>query len=89
MVSFCRHGHFESLVIVMNFTPVPRSGYRIGVPKAGRYQVLLNTDSEEFGGSGQNPTPQAAEATPWHGQEASLTLDLPGLSAVVLKHNGG
>jgi len=88
VVSFCRHGHFETLVVVFNFTPVPRPGYRIGVPAAGRYQVLLNSDSEEFGGSGQNPAPTTAEETPWHGQAASLSLDLPGLTAVVLKHVG-
>ena len=88
VISFCRHGHFETLVVVMNFTPVPRPGYRIGVPQPGRYQVLLNTDSAEFGGSGQNPAPTTAEPTPWHGQAASLSLDLPALGAVVLKHGG-
>ncbi|MFP4251336.1 MAG: 1,4-alpha-glucan branching protein GlgB [Guyparkeria sp.] len=85
VISFRRNGHFETVVAVFNFTPVPRPGYRIGVPEPGRYQVLLNTDSEGFGGSGHNPSPSTGEATPWHDQPASLTLDLPGLSAVVLK----
>ena len=88
VISFRRNGHFETVVVVINFTPVERAGYRIGVPEPGRYQVLLNTDSEGFGGSGRNPSPGTAEATPWHDQPASLTLDLPGLSAVILKHGG-
>lgn len=88
VISFCRHGHFETVVVVFNFTPVDRPGYRIGVPEAGRYQVLLNTDSEGFGGAGHNPSPGTAETTPWHDQPCSLSLDLPGLSAIVLKHGG-
>ncbi|MBN2872851.1 MAG: 1,4-alpha-glucan branching protein GlgB [Halothiobacillaceae bacterium] len=88
VISFYRHGDDESLVVVMNFTPVTRSDYRIGVPRTGRYQVLLNTDGEAFGGGGHDPSPTAADDTPWHGQPASLELDLPGLSAVILKHGG-
>ncbi|HSH83978.1 MAG TPA: 1,4-alpha-glucan branching protein GlgB [Guyparkeria sp.] len=88
VISFARHGHFETLVVVFNFTPVPRPQYRIAVPRSGRYRVLLNTDSEGFGGAGNNPAPAEATSTPWHGQPACLTLDLPGLSAVILKHSG-
>ena len=76
------------LSVIFNFTPVERPAYRIGVPEAGRYQVLLNTDSEGFGGAGHNPSPDTADATPWHDQPCSLTIDLPGLSAVVLKRGG-
>ena len=85
VISFLRHGHFQSVVVVFNFTPVDRPGYRIGVPHAGRYQVMLSTDSEGFGGSGRDPAPATAEETPLHGQPATLEIDLPGLSAVVLK----
>lgn len=88
IISFCRHGHFESVVVVMNFTPVDRPGYRIGVPTPGRYQVLLCSDSEGFGGGGHNPAPSSAENEGLHGQPCSLSLDLPGLSAVVLKPVG-
>ena len=85
VISFLRHGHFQTLLVVFNFTPVDRPGYRVGAPRPGRYQVALCTDSEGFGGSGQNPAPTTAVEEPFHGQPCNLTIDLPGLSAVVLK----
>ncbi len=74
------------VIVALNLTPVPRPGYRIGVPQPGRYVELLNTDSGEFGGSG---VPSGlgrqgldAEAEPYHGREQSLALTLPPLAAV-------
>ena len=75
---------------VFNWTPVLREGYRIGAPVAGTWQVLLNTDADDFGGSGTGPTGAIeTEATRAHGMEQSFTLSLPPLGAVVLKRAAG
>lgn len=73
-------------VIVANFTPVVRQGYRVGVPEPGYYHEVLNTDSEWYGGGNvHNDGGRPAEAVPWHGHPYSLDLTLPPLAAVVLK----
>ncbi|MDR2838609.1 MAG: 1,4-alpha-glucan branching protein GlgB [Azonexus sp.] len=74
------------VVIVLNFTPQPRYGYRIGVPQAGRYRERLNSDSAWYGGSNLGNS-GALEATsdPWREWPASLTLTLPPLAALVLE----
>ncbi|MCY1260593.1 1,4-alpha-glucan branching enzyme GlgB [compost metagenome] len=71
------------VLVVLNFTPVPRNGYRIGVPTAGTWQVLLNSDSEAYAGSGagsQGALETTADAA--HGQPHSLLLDVPPLGAL-------
>ena len=76
-------------LVVCNFTPVPRRGYRIGVPRAGRWAELLNSDAPLYGGSGVgNAGAVATEAVPAHGEAQSLSLTLPPLSTVVLKWTG-
>ena len=80
---FARDGSF--VVVVCNFTPVPRHGYRIGVPQTGTYRELLNTDSEYYGGSNLgNGNGLSASASPWMNRPASLRLNLPPLAVVVL-----
>jgi len=83
VVSLARRArHSERLTVaVVNFTPVPRSGYRLGVPKAGRYREILNTDAEMFGGSnmGNCGTVQSDEAG-HHGRPASVVITLPPLA---------
>ena len=70
-----------------NFTPVPRHGYRVGVPKAGRWRELISTDAAYYGGSDQgNLGAVGAEGDPMHGHDHSLPLTLPPLGAVFLKH---
>ena len=71
----------------MNFTPVPRYDYRIGVPDTGHYYEILNTDSSYYGGSNMGNWPRAAEPLPWMGFGKSILLDLPPLAAVFLKVN--
>jgi 1,4-alpha-glucan branching enzyme len=72
-------------VVVLNFTPVPRHGYRLGVPHSGAYAERLNTDSALYGGSDMgNGGLVAAERQPWMGLPASLVLNLPPLAALVL-----
>jgi 1,4-alpha-glucan branching enzyme len=73
-------------VIVTNFTPVPRPGYRIGVPAAGWYRELLNSDAEIYGGSNMgNDGGVHTEDLPAHGFEHSLRLTIPPLGFVLLK----
>ena len=72
-------------VIVCNFTPVPRHGYRVGVPRPGRYREVLNGDALDYGGSGiGNGGGVDSEPSPRHGQAHSLALTLPPLAALVL-----
>ncbi len=74
------------LVFCCNFTPVPREEYRIGVPEAGAYREILNTDSELFGGSNMgNAGRVEAETVPMHGHPQSLELTLPPLAVVVFE----
>jgi 1,4-alpha-glucan branching enzyme len=73
------------VVCACNFSPVPRPDYRIGLPRGGRWQELLNTDSEFYGGSGVgNLGGVAAEAKPWHEQPFSAEVTLPPLGVVWL-----
>jgi 1,4-alpha-glucan branching enzyme len=73
-------------VIVTNFTPVPRPGYRIGVPASGWYRELLNSDAEIYGGSNMgNDGGVSTEDLPTHGFEQSLRLTVPPLGFVLLK----
>lgn len=77
-------GHI--VVVVCNFTPVPRQGYRIGVPLPGRYVERLNTDDVQYGGSGvDNGGAVLAEPTSWHGRTHSLPLTLPPLATLILE----
>ncbi len=76
----------EALVILCNFSPIHREGYRVGVPVAGRYEVLLNSDEERFGGSGKgDKAPLRSEKIPCHGQEQSIAIDLPPMSGVIYR----
>ena len=76
----------EFVVVVSNFTPVPRHDYRIGVPKPGYYREILNSDSAHYGGSNVgNDGGKATEAVPWHGHAQSLSLTLPPLATIMLK----
>jgi 1,4-alpha-glucan branching enzyme len=75
----------DPVVCIVNFTPVPRSNYRIGLPRAGRWVEVLNTDAVVYGGSGMgNGGSVAAEAVGAHGQPASAVFVLPPLAAVWL-----
>jgi 1,4-alpha-glucan branching enzyme len=85
IVSWLRRGkNGGHVVVVLNFTPVPRYGYRLGVPHAGSYRERINSDSKHYGGSdlGNGGIVQAS-AQPWMGQAASMEMDLPPLAALV------
>jgi 1,4-alpha-glucan branching enzyme len=86
VLSFLRRGDHpgQTAVVVCNFTPVPRRGYRIGVPGGGGWIERLNTDSEIYGGSGLGNLGRVqAEAVPMHGRPFSLPLTLPPLATVI------
>ena len=75
----------EGVCVVCNFTPMARSGYRIGLPWAGPWREVLNTDADCYGGSGQGNLGQVeASQTPLDGFAASAELHLPPLSALYL-----
>jgi 1,4-alpha-glucan branching enzyme len=88
VISFLRFAKNKDnfLVVVCNFTPVPRFGYRVGVPVLGKYQELINSDSEYYGGSNLgNGVGADAEETAWQSQLYSVVLTLPPLATVVLR----
>lgn len=74
----------NSLLFVLNMTPVKWENYRVGVPKNKNYRLLLNSDEERFGGFGNEiPSELCAEKTPYHYQDYSISFDLPPYGAAV------
>jgi 1,4-alpha-glucan branching enzyme len=91
VISLLRKGATTSdqVLVVCNFTPVPRSNYRIGAPHGGYWQEVLNSDAILYGGGGWGNLGGAdAAPVPLHGRDHSLTVTLPALSAVFFKHSG-
>ncbi|WP_434031752.1 1,4-alpha-glucan branching enzyme [[Pseudomonas] boreopolis] len=90
--AFVRHdpdGAAPPLLAVSNFTPVPRHGYRVGVPRAGLWREILNTDSGHYGGSNAgNGGGLRTEPVPMHGHAQSLQLQLPPLATLYLQAEG-
>ena len=92
IVSFVRRGkrRGEEVIVLLNFTPVPRYDYRVGVPTGGFYREILNSDSELYGGSNMgNQGGVASEKISTHGRAHSLSVTLPPLSALMLKRRQG
>ncbi|MEW6108766.1 MAG: 1,4-alpha-glucan branching protein GlgB [Nitrospirota bacterium] len=88
IVSFIRHSrkHRDHIVIVCNFTPVPRFRYRIGVPEKCYYREILNSDSRDYWGSNLgNSGGVNSDDMPWHGQPCSMEVILPPLSVIYFK----
>jgi 1,4-alpha-glucan branching enzyme len=84
--AFVRRGRnpWREIVCVANLTPVVRHDYRIGVPAGGWWGEILNSDDEQFGGSGVSNAPMKADRRPWDNQPGSLALTLPPLGVVWL-----
>jgi 1,4-alpha-glucan branching enzyme len=79
----------QVVAVVLNFTPVPRHNYQVGVPRGGHWKEVLNSDAPLYGGSGQgNLGGVDAAPIPLHGRKWSLTLTLPPLGAVFLMPEG-
>jgi 1,4-alpha-glucan branching enzyme len=88
VVSLLRKGRNEDdcILVVCNFTPVTRLGYRVGVPSGGYWRELLNSDAREYNGTGTgNMGGTEAIAEKIHGRPYSLRLTLPPLAALFLK----
>jgi 1,4-alpha-glucan branching enzyme len=91
VVSCLRKGRStdDLVLVVCNFTPVPRLNYRVGAPRGGFWHELRNSDAQDYGGSGYgNMGGVEAAPVPWHGRPYSLNLTLPPLAAVFFKHAG-
>ena len=93
--SFVRHGHGEAapVVVICNMTPIGRHDYRLGVPQAGVWRTVMNTDARCYGGSGVDSGAcgnegALADTLHWQGQAASLCLTLPPLSVLWLQPGG-
>jgi len=86
VVSFLRRSEQDFVVVIVNFTPVPRYDYLIGVPAPGAYREILNSDSQFYGGGnlGNGARPPMAEPIPWMGRPYSIALTVPPLAGVVL-----
>ncbi len=85
---FLRRGHKEqdTIIVALNFTPVPRYHYRIGVPDEGVWHEVLNSDATIFGGSGMgNLGATLSHPLPWQGRPHSILVTLPPLAALFLK----
>jgi 1,4-alpha-glucan branching enzyme len=92
VLSFLRKGRGDQhrMLVVCNFTPVPRSSYRIGVPVGGSWVEVLSGDAITYGGSGvHNHGRIAAESVPFHGRPHSIVLTLPPLAALFLRPLAG
>jgi 1,4-alpha-glucan branching enzyme len=88
VTTFLRRGRHKEdvLLVALNYTPVPRHNYRIGVPIGGEWTEVLNSDAKTYWGSGQgNLGNVQASPLPHHAWPRSLTLTLPPLGAVILK----
>jgi 1,4-alpha-glucan branching enzyme len=84
VVSFLRKAGDAHVVVILNFTPVPREGYRVGVPRLSRYREILNSDSQYYGGSNVGNAAVDAESTPCMDQPCSIVVRLPPLGGIVL-----
>ena len=90
VIAFARFstGAERTLVCVCNFSPVPRPGYRVGLPRPGRWAEAVNTDATAYGGSGVGSGAVDAEELAWHGQQWSAELHLPPLGVIWLVPEG-
>lgn len=87
MVAFLRWDEAQKpLVVVCNFSPIHRKGYRVGLPFAGTYQQVFNTDLTEFGGTGElDDQPKKSEPTACHDQPHSMQINLPPMASVIYR----
>ncbi|WP_156307258.1 1,4-alpha-glucan branching protein GlgB [Sphingobacterium endophyticum] len=90
--AYCRRGHDleNDLIIVLNLTPIVRRSFKVGVPHAGQWELVLNSDDVNFNGSGVRVRDVVtADRMSWMGQDQSIEIDLPPLSGLVFKRKLG
>ncbi|MCK0162015.1 1,4-alpha-glucan branching protein GlgB [Allomuricauda sp. F6463D] len=87
VISYIRKGNDskDDMIIVCNFTPVPRENYRLGVPKTSTLKLVFNSDDKKYSGSGIGKKTMKPTKTPWNGQMQSVLMNLPPLGIVVYK----
>jgi len=86
VLSYLRKSDDEAIIVILNFTPVIRDNYRIGVPEAGNYEILFNSDAAYYAGSNAGSPPTVmSENIAWMNQPVSLQVTLPPLAGLVLK----
>ena len=86
VLAYLRKTEQESIIVVLNFTPVIRENYRIGVPDLTEYEIILNSDSDYYHGSNAGGFSRIhAEKIEWMNRPASLQLTLPPLAGLVIK----
>jgi 1,4-alpha-glucan branching enzyme len=86
--SFYRQDHTgrNNLMFVINFTPMDRGDYRVGVPRPGKYTLMLNSDEAKYGGNGAEIAQTIkSEPIPWDGQEQSIGFRLAPFAAAIFK----
>jgi 1,4-alpha-glucan branching enzyme len=91
VLSFLRRGQSQTdeLAVILNLTPVPRQRYRLGLPRAGKWLEIMNTDGAVYGGSNiGNMGGVTCDEIESHGQKQSAELTLPPLGIVVFKPEG-
>ncbi|MEG3640054.1 1,4-alpha-glucan branching protein GlgB [Magnetococcus sp. PR-3] len=91
IAAYVRQDGDEHVVVVINFTPVVRRNYRLGVPQNAIYHEVLNSDSEYYAGSnvGNGPDPLQAQELSWHDQPYSIEITLPPLAGIIFKPESG
>nr|WP_317130385.1 1,4-alpha-glucan branching protein GlgB [Antarcticibacterium arcticum] len=88
VISFLRKGnnHLDTILVVANLTPVTRENYRIGVPEAGNWKEIFNSDNEKYGGSGvRNEEVFHSQKLPLHNKNNSVEITLPPMAVLYLK----
>src|SRR5690606_10345560 len=87
VLAYVRKGHDakNDLIIVCNFTPIPRENYRIGIPKPGKLKEILNSDDKKYGGSGIDNKVIKTSKIPSHGYGRSIEITLPPLGTIIIK----
>ncbi|RYC51551.1 1,4-alpha-glucan branching protein GlgB [Flagellimonas olearia] len=87
VVSYIRKGNDpkDDMIVVCNFTPVPRENYRVGVPKTSQLKLVFNSDDAKYSGSGMGKKTLKPGKTSWNGHLQSVLMTLPPLSIVVYK----
>ena len=85
IISYRRKSASEEFIVILNFTPVIRENYRIGVPRPGVYQEIFNSDSEYYDGTNVGNGQVHSEPQPWMNLEHSVTVTLPPLAGIILK----
>ncbi len=87
VLTYIRKGHDKKndLYVACNFTPVPRTDYRMGMPKSGTIEEIFNSDDKKYGGSGMHNKVLKITKEPWHGRDKSVKITIPPLAVVIFQ----